>query len=61
MLPDLLDRESIYRRLQTIFPEGTPQRNYCTRELAASTVFSAIYIGAVEGTSVFSARNMSIE
>lgn len=53
MLPDLLDRESIHRRLRTIFPEGTPHRNYCTRELAASTVFSAIYIGAVEGNEIF--------
>lgn len=32
-----------------IFPEGTPNRQYCIRELAASTVFAALYIGAVEG------------
>ena len=53
MLPDLLDREGVHKRLARIFPEGTPQRNYCTRELAASTVFVAIYVGAVEGTSAF--------
>jgi hypothetical protein len=53
MLPDLLDRQSVHKRLALIFPEGTPQRNYCTRELAASTVFVAIYIGAVEGTDIF--------
>lgn len=33
-----------------IFPEGTPNRGYCVRELAASTVFAALYIGAVEGS-----------
>ena len=53
MLPDLLDREGIHKRLALIFPEGTPQRNYCTRELAASTVFTAIYIGAVQGNDAF--------
>lgn len=35
-------------RLPLIFPEGTPNRGYCVRELAASTVFAALYIGAVE-------------
>lgn len=53
MLPDLPDRETVHKRLQAIFPEGTPHRNYCTRELAASTVFAAIYIGAVQGTNTF--------
>jgi hypothetical protein len=47
-LVPLLSREDVHRRLQMIFPEGTPNRNYCTRELAASTVFTALYIGAVE-------------
>ncbi len=50
MLPALLDRENIHKRLALIFPEGTPHRNYCTRELAASTVFAALYVGAIEGT-----------
>lgn len=36
-------------RLHAIFPEGIPNRNYCVRELAAKTVFAALYIGAVEG------------
>lgn len=49
MLPALLDWESIHKRLADIFPEGAPHRNYCTRELAASTVFAALYVGAVEG------------
>ena len=45
----LLPREEVHARLQDIFPEGTPHRTYCTRMLAASTVFTALYIGAVDG------------
>lgn len=52
-LPPVLARREIHNRLQAIFPKGTPHRNYCTRELAASTVFVAIYVGAVEGSDVF--------
>ncbi len=53
MLPALLDVPEIHRRLLMIFPEGTPQRNYCTREMAARTVFVMLYIGAVEGSGVW--------
>jgi len=49
-LPPYLDRVSIHKRLQIIFPEGVPQRTYCVREAAASTVFVMLYIGAVEGS-----------
>ena len=49
MLPPLSDISEIHRRLLTIFPEGTPQRGYCTREMAARTVFVMLYVGAVEG------------
>jgi hypothetical protein len=52
-LPTLLPREEIHKRLQAVFPEGTPHRNYCTRELAASTVFVALYVGAIEGSDIF--------
>ena len=48
-LPPYIDRTSIHRRLQVVFPEGVPQRTYCVREAAASTVFTMLYIGAVEG------------
>lgn len=48
-LPRYVTREMVAKRLPLIFPEGTPHRNYCVRELAASTVFAALYIGAVEG------------
>lgn len=46
-------RELVTERLPLIFPEGTPNRTYCVRDLAASTVFAALYIGAVEGTGRF--------
>jgi hypothetical protein len=49
-MPPLLDPAEIHRRLLKIFPEGTPQRNYCTREMAARTVFVMLYIGAIEGS-----------
>ncbi|RYD74229.1 MAG: restriction endonuclease, partial [Verrucomicrobiaceae bacterium] len=48
MLPPYVPRELVAERLSLIFPEGTPNRVYCTRELAASTVFTMLYIGAVE-------------
>lgn len=49
-LPPYVPREVVAERLPLIFPEGTPNRNYCVRELAASTIFAALYIGAVEGS-----------
>jgi BsuBI/PstI restriction endonuclease domain/BsuBI/PstI restriction endonuclease HTH domain len=48
-LPPYIDRGAIHDRLQLVFPEGTPQRNYCVREMAASAVFVMLYIGAIEG------------
>src|SRR5438270_8702051 len=50
VLPPYVTRDQIAERLPLIFPEGTPNRTYCVRELAASTVFTALYIGAVEGS-----------
>lgn len=51
--PPYASRELIAERLPLIFPEGTPNRTYCIRELSASTVFAALYIGAVEGAGIF--------
>ena len=48
-LPYLPGVSEIHKRLQAIFPEGTPNRGYCTREMAASTVFVMLYVGAIEG------------
>ena len=49
----LLTREEVHARLQVVFPEGAPNRNYLTRMLAASTVFTALYIDAVEGSGTY--------
>jgi hypothetical protein len=43
----------VLERLPLIFPDGVPNRGYCVRELAASTVFAALYIGAIEGSGTF--------
>ena len=47
--PALLPRVAVHQRLQMIFPEGTHNRNYLVRELSASTVFVALYVGAIHG------------
>jgi uncharacterized protein YjeT (DUF2065 family) len=54
-LPALLDISEIQTRLAAVFPEGTPQRLYCIREMAARTVFVMLYVGAVEGAGTFMA------
>jgi hypothetical protein len=52
-LPPYVSREIVQERLLRIFPEGTPFRNYCTREIAGSTVFAMLYIGAIEESGRF--------
>ena len=52
-LPPLPTWEIVQERLAKIFPTGTPERGYLTRDLAASTVFVALYIDAVEGTESY--------
>ena len=47
-LPKFSRVPEIHERLQTIFPAGTANRNYVTREIAAKTVFVMLYVGAVE-------------
>ena len=47
-LPDLLPIEEISTRLAAAFPEGTPNRQYLTRKMAARIVFTMLYVGAVE-------------
>ena len=48
-LPQLLPVSEIHERLRTIFPDGTANRNYVTREMAAKTIFVMLYVGAVDG------------
>jgi BsuBI/PstI restriction endonuclease HTH domain/BsuBI/PstI restriction endonuclease domain len=52
-LPPYVPRDVVFRRLQMIFPDGTHNRLFCVREMAASTVFTMLYIGAVERSGVF--------
>ena len=47
-LPPLLPVAKIHERLPEIFPEGTSNRNYVTREMAAKTIFVMLYIGAID-------------
>lgn len=54
-LPPYISPRDVHQRLKIIFPEGVPQRTYCVREAAASTVFTMIYIGAVESAGVWAA------
>lgn len=49
----LATRAEVHARLQVIFPDGTPNRSYLTRMLSASTVFTALYIDAVEGSGTY--------
>lgn len=51
--PQLLDRSAIRNRLEQIFPQGLTNRNYVIREMAASTVFVMLYLGAVEGNDYY--------
>ncbi|XYX40507.1 BsuBI/PstI family type II restriction endonuclease [Candidatus Erwinia dacicola] len=48
-MPDLLKIAEIHRRLNVIFPDGTENRNYVIREMAAKTIFVMLYVDAIEG------------
>ncbi|MFA5516920.1 MAG: hypothetical protein WDA20_11600 [Desulfuromonadales bacterium] len=49
-LPDIAE---IQRRLEFVFPEGTADRGYVTRDTAAKTVFVMLYIDAIENRGVW--------
>ena len=52
-MPPYVGLDVVRDRLQIVFPEGVPQRSYCVREAAAATVFTMLYVGAVEGSAVW--------
>jgi hypothetical protein len=52
-LPQVLPVSDIQRRLFEIFPDGTPNRGYCTRDIAAKTVFVMLYVGAIDGHGTY--------
>ena len=49
----ILSREQVRARLLEIFPAGSASRANVTNLIAASTVFTALYIGAVEGADAW--------
>jgi BsuBI/PstI restriction endonuclease domain/BsuBI/PstI restriction endonuclease HTH domain len=49
-LPQLVPVATIAKWLPEIFPEGTANRTYLVRQMAAKTVFAMLYAGAVEGS-----------
>jgi BsuBI/PstI restriction endonuclease domain/BsuBI/PstI restriction endonuclease HTH domain len=52
-LPELLPWPGIHERLQQIFPQGSQNRNRCTWEIAARTIFAMLYVGALEGADTW--------
>src|SRR2546421_560305 len=52
-LPPVLSVKEISKRLSKIFPEGTRHQIYVIRYLSASTIYTMLYIGAVEGSNIF--------
>jgi hypothetical protein len=53
VLSQLLTKPQILARLEKIFPLGSPQRQFCVRDLSASTIYAMLYIGAIEGTGIY--------
>jgi len=52
-LPKLLTTSEIKTRLDVIFPDGTTDRGYLTRDVAVNIIFTMIYSGAVEGAGIW--------
>lgn len=47
--PEIVPLGTIRKALPDIFPEGIQHRAYVVREIAAKTIFTMIYAGAVQG------------
>ena len=52
-LPRVPSLRTIRDRLPEVFPEGTENRSYVTREIAASSIFVMFYTGAIEGADLW--------
>lgn len=52
-LPALIPWQDVHARLLVIFPEGAPDRAYLIREMTARTIFTALYVGAVDGADLW--------
>ena len=53
MIPSLISLKEVSKRLEVIFPEGIPDRNYFIREISVKTIFVFLYIDAVEGSETW--------
>lgn len=51
LLP-VLPWQEVQKRLGQVFPAGTSARHRLTNDVASRTVFTAIYINAIEGTGI---------
>lgn len=47
--PPVPSLDMVIERLSMVYPEGTENRSYCTRESTAKTVLVMLYAGAIEG------------
>ena len=47
-LPPVIPVSTIAKWLAKIFPEGTPNRTYVIREIAAKTLFVMFYVARVK-------------
>ncbi len=47
-MPSLVTWVEVQSRLEMLFPQATPNRNWLTRDIAAKTVFVMLYVGATE-------------
>jgi hypothetical protein len=48
-LPPYVTLDQVQKRLRQIFPAGHEYFSWCTRDIAAKTVCSLLYVGAVDG------------
>jgi len=52
-LPELIPVDEIRLRLERVFPEGTAERGFLIRELAAKVIYTMLYAGAIDGAGVW--------
>lgn len=52
-LPEYISFEEVSKRITMIFSEGIENRSFLIRDLGTSTIFTMLYIGAVEGNDIY--------
>ncbi|MBY5325622.1 restriction endonuclease [Rhizobium leguminosarum] len=51
-LPPVLPWQEVQKRLGMVYPQGTSARHRLVNDIASKTVFTAIYINAVDGSGI---------